>query len=346
MAERRMLDSPLLVDNRFRGDHGIARYAREVVPVVTGALDATSFSDGDVQHLDFGRLSRVVRRSGARFLYSPGFHAAWPARIPQYLTIHDLIHLSEPSEQSRLRSAYYRSIVGPAIRSAGLCFTVSEFSKRQIVDYFRVPESSVVVTGNGCSATFLAPTEEVGGAHAEPYVLCVTNSKPYKNFSLMARAARFLPPGLLVRCVGISEADAAEYISGPDAARFRFHSGLTDAELARLYRRAVAVAVPSRMEGYGLPALEAMAQGTPVVYCAEAIDEVVLGTGWKVADPDDGEAFALATMSAMDDAPESREARRRIAAGNSWRSVGDKVVHGLRARGVPAARGTSGGGNG
>lgn len=330
-------NASLLIDGRYRGNHGIARYAREVVTRLQTKLDCATWTRGRVHHLDFLALASAARRTGAAALYSPGFHAAWPVDAPQYLTVHDLIHLDVPSEASTLRRVYYRRLVEPAVKNAELVFTVSEYSKRRIVERLDIAPEHVVVTGNGCSATFLESSEP-GPRPTEPYVLCVTNSKAYKNFALMAASARFLAEGVTVRCVGIDATDALTFIADDLRPRFKFESGLTDEQLRALYAGADVLAIPSRMEGFGLPAVEAMAQGTPVVYCAEAVEEVAGPTGLRVDDPDDAKAFADA-IDALRAAPLATRRRcMEIAQQHTWDRVAARVLEALSVKGVSPKR--------
>jgi glycosyltransferase involved in cell wall biosynthesis len=322
----------VLVDGRYRGHHGIARYAAEVVPRLQARLQADVLTSGAPGSTDFLQLGRQLRRREPGLFYSPGFHAAWPTSVRQLLTVHDVIHLDVPSERTRQKTLYYRLILRPAVFRAGVVFTVSDFSRKRLVEQLDLDPSGVIVTGNGCSATFLEPV--AAERPARPYVICVTNVKPYKNFRLMARAAARLPPEWTVTCVGISAEAALPAVAEAERHRFSFVTGAGDSQLRDLYAGAVALAIPSRMEGFGLPAVEAMAQGTPVVYCAEAMDEVTQGTGFRVGDPDDQDAFADALIAAAASGERARARRMELARSHTWDAVAERVTHALLAHGA------------
>jgi glycosyltransferase involved in cell wall biosynthesis len=322
----------VLIDGRYRGHDGIARYATEVIPRLCARIQADVLRTGAPSNVDFLPLGNELRRREPELFYSPGFNTAWPTSVRQFLTVHDVIHLTVPSERTRAKALYYRRLIRPAARRAGIVFTVSDFSKRQLIEHLHLDPSGVIVTGNGCSDAFLEPC--AGERPGRPYVICVTNAKPYKNFRLMAQAAARLPREWTVTCVGISAQSALPAIPEDERHRFTFVTGASDSRLAALYAGAVALAVPSRMEGFGLPAVEAMAQGTPVVYCAEAIDEVTLGTGFRVDDPNAPDAFADALVAAADSDDSQRAQRMLIARQHTWDEVAERIVRTLLAQGA------------
>jgi mannosyltransferase len=129
-------------------------------------------------------------------------------------------------------------------------------------------------------------------------VLFVGNSKPHKDFRLLAAALEHLPDLSLV-CIGISRAelDAARI---PVRANWRLLDHVSDRTLAALYRGAECLAVPSRCEGFGLPALEAQTQGTPVAFVCAAVREAVAEGGGVQTPPDPSpQQFAEAVTLAI-----------------------------------------------
>jgi glycosyltransferase involved in cell wall biosynthesis len=290
----------IYVDDRRAGNHGIARFAREVLGRVPGRVGApvrrlpvTGSATTPLDCVRPGRL-RPTRRD---LILSPGSNAGL-ARARQLVTVHDLIHVEDGSP---LQQRYYESVVRPQIVRTGRVLTVSEASRVVIEDWLgrRAPSVDVEVVGNGCSPAFTAagPAE----AFARPTFALVSNAKAHKNVGVVfAALARCPDLGLVV--VGPSP-DAMARLAAQAGVRDRVdvRSGLTDDELARLYRGSDALLMPSIREGFGLPVLEAMSCGIRVVHWAGCapVAEIADGTGIAVAAPHDTEEWAEALEKAV-----------------------------------------------
>jgi glycosyltransferase involved in cell wall biosynthesis len=245
------------------------------------------------------------------------------------LTIHDVIHLEVPEEGSRLRSWYFQRVVRPAMLHAGMALTVSEFSRRRVTEVLGLPDGLVRNVGNGCSEAFFVPSETP--VEAPPYVLFVGNARPHKRLDLVVAAARLLPRDVRIKCVGIQQEDLHQFsLDGEEHSRFELHTGLSDAELRDLYSGACVLAMPSSYEGFGLPAVEAMATGTPVVYCCDAVAEVVGAFGTRVS-PDAG-ALADALVQFVESLPEDIDGMRAHARRFTWDSVAERIESALSER--------------
>jgi glycosyltransferase involved in cell wall biosynthesis len=298
----------LMADQRWIGDHGIGRFAREVIARLGETADVPT--DRPPLHpLDPWLLRRVLKRETPDLYFTPGFNAPRPCDTPIALTLHDLIHLEVPEESSAFKRWYYRHIVGPAVRRAKVVFTVSGFSKRRIAEHFGIDEETVRVVGNGVSDAFTPHGDTAHHSdHAHHrhgrYLLYVGNHKPHKNLGTLIDAfarAKLDPEVGLVVTGRPDDALVARLSDAGIADRVRFIEKLTDAELAGWYRGALALACPSWYEGFGLPVLEAMACGTPVVCSDAASLPEVAGDAALHADPADADGWAGALQRITED---------------------------------------------
>ncbi|WP_127818195.1 glycosyltransferase [Microbacterium sp. CPCC 204701] len=287
----------LYVDDRYRGDHGIGRYAHEVLRRLRGDWRPLGL-DGS-PHGPMDALRRLPDLPRGALVYSPGYGALVRAQR-QILTVHDMIHLRVPWPGRAKFAAYYAGPVRHAVRKAGVVLTVSETSARDIAEWVRDDAVRIVNAGNGCSAVFQPAGDAV--ATVEPYTLFVGNTRPHKNLDVVLRALV-----LAVRArvsVVVPESEAAAVRARTSALgvgdRVTVLHGVDDARLAMLYRGAAATVMPSTLEGFGLPALESIACGVPVIFWrgCEAVGEIVGDRGWAMESSADAEEWAAALVAA------------------------------------------------
>ena len=157
---------------------------------------------------------------------------------------------------------------------------VSELTKRDLIEHYGIPETKIVVTPNGVDPAF---TPQGSSPNGEPYALFVGALQPRKNAGIAIEALALLGEGAPRLVVvgkdhgGRADAERAAERNGI-AGRVDFRGHVPQEELAALYRGAACLVFPSRYEGFGLPMVEAMASGTPVVATtAGALPEVAGG---------------------------------------------------------------------
>lgn len=295
--------------------HGMARYALELLGAMLAlepelAVGALVRRPQDAQQLPSDpRLVAIVCKLGPYSLtsqwilpkildglrpeiYHCPFYAP-PARFkgPMVFTVHDLIHLKFPQDHGTRHRLFYRWVVAPAARRARAVLTVSQNSKRDLVDLLGLEAKKIVVTPIAAGPAFRPPA----GAATPPagwpsrYLLAVGNPKPHKNLAAAVEAHRLLrdnpPAGVAVPplvLVGVGPGQAAWARPSEDLHLVPF---LSDDELAVAYGAAEAVVIPSQYEGFGLPALEALACGAPLVCSDRASLPEVVGQAALLTDP-------------------------------------------------------------
>ncbi len=212
-------------------------------------------------------LPRLIRRLRPQLSH---FQHALPLglRGPSVVTIHDLHFEHDRSVMGLVDRVTFKTVVPRAVRKAGHVIAVSERTKRDVVELYGVAEDKVTVTPHGVDPAF-APGD---GAH-DGYLLFVGAVQARKD-PLAALAAA---DAAGVRLVVVGPEKEPELARELRARGADVRGWVEKPELAELYRRAGALILPSRYEGFGVPALEAMASGTPVVLSDDAALREVAG---------------------------------------------------------------------
>jgi glycosyltransferase involved in cell wall biosynthesis len=244
-----------------------------------------------------GLLPLQARRKRLDVLHCTTFRAPLRSPVPTVATVHDLAVVRYPEFFTAWTRLYARTALLPVLRAADRIVAVSEFTKREVVELARVPAEKVRVVPNATSEVFTPD----GPAEEGDYVLAVGTLEPRKNLPRLVQAAERL--GAELRVVGARGWGGVE-VSG-NGVRWLGH--VPDEELARLYRGAAVFAYPSLYEGFGIPVLEAMRCGAPVVTSAGTVMEEVAGGAAELVDP-------LDTVSIADGIERARSRREELGA--------------------------------
>jgi glycosyltransferase involved in cell wall biosynthesis len=236
-------------------------------------------------------------------------------------TIHDLVPLRHPEwVTSRTRAMHTRKYRNTAA-TCDVVFVNSEFTGRDVTETLGVPAERVHVGYPAPKPAFRA--EGDAADFGAPYLLTVATLEPRKNLQTLVDAHRLLGGELLLAVAGGEGwGDQPEL----DGARIRRLGFVSDEELARLYRGAAAAVYPSRFEGFGIPVLEAMACGCPVVVSAHQSLDEASGNAAVRADPDDPAALAAAIENALGRRFELAGKGIEHASRFSWRTVGEAFL--------------------
>ncbi len=261
--------------------------------------------------------------------------------LPVVSTVHH--PLSVDRRASFLRDRSLRDAIGTAqfyplgmqafvARHLERVLTSSQASAERIVEDFRVRRERVRMLANGLDTALFCPDPAQPRSPTE--LLCIGRaSDPNKGVHTLLAALSRLPDEVHLTLVDSAESEARRWAGELGCGdRLRLAGRVSTEELVRLYRRAAIVVVPSRYEGFGLPAVEAMACGTPVVASAAgALPEVLaVGGGGRTVPPDDPVALAQAIRELLA-APEERRrlgarARPRIEAAYAWPRVAARTA--------------------
>ena len=254
-------------------------------------------------------LPRAAR--GLDLLHCTTFRGPLRAPVPFAVTLHDLALVRHPELFPRWHRLSGRAGIGPVARAADHVLAVSAFTKREAVELLSVPEERITVIGNAVEPVF----SPEGPATPGDYVLAVGTLEPRKNLRRVADAAARL--GAELRVVGARGWGGVETPG--------WAGEVADEELAALYRGARALVFPSLYEGFGIPVLEAMACGTPVVTSRGGATEEVAGGAAVLVDPLDVAAIA----AGIEEAASRRDGLRALglerARAYSWGEVADRV---------------------
>jgi glycosyltransferase involved in cell wall biosynthesis len=266
-------------------------------------------------------LPRAAARAGVDVIHAPAYTAPLWSRIPVVVTIHDVSYERHPEwypyQRDGLRRMFYRR----SARAAAHVITDSAFSASEIVAAYGIAREQITVAPLGVSDAF-APADHASdplpAGIMSPFLLHVGDLHERRNLRIVVEALLDLKARGQLYPVSLVLAGVDRGLGDHLRARLQNEGSdlvvcldeVTDAQLVTLYRKAVALIYPSRYEGFGLPVLEAMASGTPVIASTAASIPEVLGDAGILVDPDDLQGWANAIYAIL----ERRELRAKMRA--------------------------------
>lgn len=247
-------------------------------------------------------IPRILKRNAIDLFHAPSFVAPLMVPCRMIMTIHDLNHLVLPQFYTPLHQIYYRVFVKSCIARSTYILTVSHFSKQEIIRTLGLDDDKVFVTYNGVSDAYKPVADQNELAYVreiyelpDEFILCVSNNKPHKNVHQLVRAyclSNLTIPLVLATPVdrallGLAESYGKKHL-------IYFSKFIAEEHLPAVYSLTRLFVYPSSYEGFGLPPLEALCCGAPVVVARSSSLPEVVGDNAIFADPHDHQDIARA----------------------------------------------------
>ncbi|MFN0152885.1 MAG: glycosyltransferase family 4 protein [Gaiella sp.] len=227
---------------------------------------------------------------GADVLHCPTFRSPRRPGAPLVVTVHDAALLRMPDAFPLWHRVTGRRALTAGVRRADAVVAVSEFTKRELIDLTGVPPERIRVVPNGLDPAFSGGARSASPPGERRYALTVATLEPRKNLAAAVAAAEHA--GIPLRVAGAAGwggVTTSGWVGNP-----------SDTELVELFRGASCLVYPSLYEGFGLPVLEAMALGVPVVTSRGGATEEVAGGAAVLVDPHDVESIAAGIAEALE----------------------------------------------
>ena len=286
------------------------------------------------------RLPWMLRRIKPDVLWSPGYTMPCWAPCRQVVSILDMQYRSHPDDLTAIARWTTHALVMMAARRADRIITISHFSKSEVVRHTRYPIDYITVTHLGVDQGFEDGRAGDAASGIAPYILSVANSYPHKNLHRLVEAFALVADKIPHRLVLVGRPRLGEpalqrAISGVPPDRVIRVSGLSREELMGMYQAADLFVFPSLYEGFGLPVLEAMMAGVPVVTTREGSIPEVGGDDVVYADGRDPADMAAKIMDVIAWPAAQRDERIQLARERArqftWSRAADETVSAWRA---------------
>ena len=318
----------LTIDLRMINASGIGTYLKNIVPGILDAFNDVTVLGNEEELSAFSWASRVKIIAFNENIYSIKEQLKYPQAVPVcdalwcphfnapllpvkakkiVVTIHDLYHLSEKNKLPIIQKLYAGLLYKNAARKASVIFTVSEFSKSELIKYTNASAQKIKVVYCGVNTEIFNPQASSEGLKMnlpEKYILYVGNVKPHKNLITLLKAYNALSDEIksayklviIGKETGFINTDASltQYIEENNLHKNIVFTGyVEDKAIPVIYKQAELFVFPSLYEGFGLPVLEALAVHTPVISSNAASLPEVGGDAVEYFDPLDFNTLAV-----------------------------------------------------
>lgn len=355
----------VVINGRFLSQAvtGVQRYAREVTralddmaadndPIVRGwefelAVPPDARIDLALRHIRVRVAGSLLRGQAWEQLALPfaagadtllNFASTGPLAVRrQLVVIHDASMWAVPAAFTPVFRGWYRLLLPALGRSSRWIGTVSEFSRGELIKHVGVPAEKIIVTLAGAGHASAVPADHAAlsrfGLPEAPFVLAVSSDAPHKQFAVVEAALEH-PSCAHLGFVIVGGDGGRTLAAGPrrPGGRARRVGRVTDGELRALYERALCLAFPSMYEGFGLPPVEAMAVGCPVVVSTAGALPEVCGDAALYCAPSDSTGLAAQIASLAADPGMRRDLVKRglrRARLFTWRHTAQAIVRAL-----------------
>ena len=256
--------------------------------------------------------NRQIKKAGIDIMHFPHYNVPVSYRGRYMVTVHDLTHIIFPEFLGRrIKYVYAKALMKQAVRRAEHVFTVSNNSKEDIIKYFGVPENKISITYNAIDDSFTEKAEadyeylynKYNIPRTSKILLYVGNLKPHKNLVTLLRAAADLRDediAVVLAGKAFKDSDLEQQERQMGIREKVIHTGLVSKEeLIDLYNLADIFVFPSLYEGFGIPPLEAMACGTPVIAANNSSIPEVVGDAAVLFDATDKDELVRAIRKTL-----------------------------------------------
>jgi glycosyltransferase involved in cell wall biosynthesis len=290
----------------------------------------------------FWALPMALRRDRplADVVFSPTHYIPRFTPVPKVMAIMDVSYLTYPElfrPQDLHKLLHWTAY---SVAHAAAIITISAFSKNAIIEAYNVPEERITVAYPALSDVVGRTTTMVNNATRttvpKRYILSVGTLQPRKNYARLIEAfSRLADHGISLCIVGKKGWLYEDILAGPKrfgvSDRVRFLDFVPDAELQSLYRNAELFVLPSLYEGFGLPVLEAMVHGVPVVVSKTSSLPEIAGKAGIYVDPSDVQSITVGMSQGLAEKGTKEEAARtalgkKLAKQFTWDAAADKVL--------------------